>query len=1017
MKKTLLLLASLSLVGVAGVSFLVNKPTAVKAGDSFTVKAFKPVHINKLYDGDLEEVEEYTYNSDLQETSYTLYCMNGGKLAIEMGTSKTYDADGNKLTDINYSYDSSGEVDFSYGNLFTYDSFGEIIDEIDFSQEPGGPRNDEAHYSWTFTRENDNKKITRKEFDELHSHALIEKQVTYYDDLGRITREELEDYTGFWARTRDYTYQGNFTQFKTLITKTSEDTSDVDDCTFYSKEERTFDAAGNGTRLDVYEFDESNLQYVTLDEYDSLNRLTKEARYVKDYAYGQPLVPAGLCYETFFTYYKETNEYVTRVEDQYSDGQVANVLSSTRTFNSHGVPDKLVTANVYGGEPDSVFTELYTYGNRFEHTLTEWDGQDATADEDGYKPCYRCIYCNTYYEDAEGLIPIGDEYDYEQWKLNAGKEIYQEFTFFDSKGNKVYSSPTTWDFQKDGYGDTHLYVYQNGLRMTGFCDYDLNFEYSGSDAFLIFDNCEITGGIYSEVVSINNASSFKAVIKGEVSLGGYDAGRSLYGCPDIKIVSEGEEEAKLTGAFYHLGNRIITIDGKNLSVFLNCIDTQGFILNNGNVTIEETDLEVKICQINGGSLTLTEGSIYVKNSGGTGEGVLKINGGTIDVTAYRGDAAFMAKSGIEIDDSLAFVGSKYNFTTIVKGQVEVIESIYTVTDAQKGILSHGYVVDKATYHLPILVEGEDSTCTEHGLEDAYYCNLCDQYFSDEACEDLIGDYVDYLNWTCGDGEKDLLNHNMTLVPGTPATEEATGIEDAYYCDQCELYYEDAEGNQEIGDAAALTLWKENEGKLSKLVHLPELVEGKDATEDEVGYKDAYCCKNCHKYYEDAEGKILIGDEAAYDTWKAAGGKLPILTHDTVLVPRKDATQDEAGYKDAYYCKNCDKYYEDEAATILIGDQAAYEAWKTSKAGSIAKIPTGLSGGAVAGIVIGSVVGAALIAFVVSYILWKKAAVVIPVVGIFLVPAYRWMNNLMFKTKLNNVEAKASGDKKEDPKKK
>lgn len=66
---------------------------------------------------------------------------------------------------------------------------------------------------------------------------------------------------------------------------------------------------------------------------------------------------------------------------------------------------------------------------------------------------------------------------------------------------------------------------------------------------------------------------------------------------------------------------------------------------------------------------------------------------------------------------------------------------------------------------------------------------------------------------------------------------------------------------------------------------------------------------------------------------------------------------------------------------------------------------GLSGGAIAGIVIGSILLFLLLIFVVGYILWKKKDIKIPLLEKILTPAYRWVNNLLFKTKLNDVELK------------
>ena len=63
-----------------------------------------------------------------------------------------------------------------------------------------------------------------------------------------------------------------------------------------------------------------------------------------------------------------------------------------------------------------------------------------------------------------------------------------------------------------------------------------------------------------------------------------------------------------------------------------------------------------------------------------------------------------------------------------------------------------------------------------------------------------------------------------------------------------------------------------------------------------------------------------------------------------------ATSKAKGFKDAYYCKNCKKYFEDATCKKLIGDEAAYNTWKTTGAGAIAK--TGSTSTGIGGIVTG-----------------------------------------------------------------
>ena len=54
------------------------------------------------------------------------------------------------------------------------------------------------------------------------------------------------------------------------------------------------------------------------------------------------------------------------------------------------------------------------------------------------------------------------------------------------------------------------------------------------------------------------------------------------------------------------------------------------------------------------------------------------------------------------------------------------------------------------------------------------------------------------------------------------------------------------------------------------------VSGLEATDTEAGYLECYMCESCKYYYEDSEGKKLIGDAEAYETWKLNAGKIDKL---------------------------------------------------------------------------------------------------------------------------------------------
>ncbi|MCQ2793407.1 MAG: hypothetical protein MJ221_03210 [Bacilli bacterium] len=61
-----------------------------------------------------------------------------------------------------------------------------------------------------------------------------------------------------------------------------------------------------------------------------------------------------------------------------------------------------------------------------------------------------------------------------------------------------------------------------------------------------------------------------------------------------------------------------------------------------------------------------------------------------------------------------------------------------------------------------------------------------------------------------------------------------------------------------------------------LRHETTKVNGQSATCTEDGYKDAYYCADCGMYFENADGTGLIGDSTAYNSWKLNEGLLPRL---------------------------------------------------------------------------------------------------------------------------------------------
>lgn len=312
----------------------------------------------------------------------------------------------------------------------------------------------------------------------------------------------------------------------------------------------------------------------------------------------------------------------------------------------------------------------------------------------------------------------------------------------------------------------------------------------------------------------------------------------------------------------------------------------------------------------------------------------------------------------------------------------------------------------------------------------------DDYGAFGCCSFVMNGGTCYVNFMPGSGviiadDKDITNKGKMILNGGHLEMKTTrapltvfafcGIEVA---DNLEIYGstnddDDIKGSvieYNYSDTDGYTFGVNDEPfvsiDVSLHVHNLAFVEGKDATCAKNGYKDAYECTGCQTYFEDEHGLILIGDQSDYDAWKLNEGKIPTINHRLSLVEGNDPTCDTDGYKDAYCCSKCGTYFEDEAGTKVIGNKAAYDAWKLNE-GKLPMLPkSGLSAGAIVGIVLGCVFFLILVAFIVLYVLWKKKDKK-PLN--FLVGIFRKINKSLFKTSLNDIEKKDADGKNLDDK--
>ena len=119
-------------------------------------------------------------------------------------------------------------------------------------------------------------------------------------------------------------------------------------------------------------------------------------------------------------------------------------------------------------------------------------------------------------------------------------------------------------------------------------------------------------------------------------------------------------------------------------------------------------------------------------------------------------------------------------------------------------------------------------------------------------------------------------HNLTAVPGKASTCTVKGNIPYWYCKECDKYFSDAEAKTEIS---------KEKTELPLAQHKTQLQNQKDATCTQEGYTGDLVCTECKTVVE--KGKTIA--------------KLP---HSTQLVGKKDATCTQEGYTGDLVCTEC-----------------------------------------------------------------------------------------------------------------
>ena len=94
-----------------------------------------------------------------------------------------------------------------------------------------------------------------------------------------------------------------------------------------------------------------------------------------------------------------------------------------------------------------------------------------------------------------------------------------------------------------------------------------------------------------------------------------------------------------------------------------------------------------------------------------------------------------------------------------------------------------------TAHQPKAVSEKAPTCGEAGIKPCYQCKTCGQYFSDEACTQVLSE-ADYV-------VAKLDHAALAHTAAVKATCDSDGNVEYWYCAVCGNYYSDAQGTAKI----------------------------------------------------------------------------------------------------------------------------------------------------------------------------------------------------------------------------
>ena len=254
------------------------------------------------------------------------------------------------------------------------------------------------------------------------------------------------------------------------------------------------------------------------------------------------------------------------------------------------------------------------------------------------------------------------------------------------------------------------------------------------------------------------------------------------------------------------------------------------------------------------------------------------------------------------------------------------EKIKDATCSEKGLIRYtatwGEIIRTNDAEIPLAnhssesiekVVGQEATCLVPGFKDAWYCSTCGNYYSDQNLSILIGNEDAYNLWKVNGGAL-TVPHSLTKINKVDSTCCSCGCKEYYYCKNCNKYFENAQCNNEILN---LDEWKNDGGKIAidpnNHTHLIEH-GGSEPTCSENGSKAYFTCEGCQKtLIRNSEGYIQINPEDVV---------IEALGHLYNKVDKVEPTPTSDGYKEHYKCSECNSLFvleNDEYVPVSLQD--------------------------------------------------------------------------------------------------